>query len=449
LRLGAVQIVIWLGLAVGAVVGAYFVGFFQGNYVGFESGRGASGVEVPKLAVTEPVPESDSDQVASAVYDKLHTTTSPLDSGGARNSAAGKKESAAVSEERAVSKIAQDIKLADEEKRLASDEAKLAALFADSKDASKKPLNDLAEPLPLDNDAERSPLDNTAERSPLDNTAERSPLKNDVFGDDVFGKDNSQDAAQAGGAPGADQAAGGVTVEPDLFDPEAVAAEPSNVRMLGAATESKGTDSKGAGAKDLGASRAEGTGGTAAAGSSSASLEKQKTLGAILEERVDSARGIPIPELAAEEHSVSPSRELVVRNEPTVEPTRAVKESAQVEVKQPTATPTRKATPAPEKKPTTAPEKKPTAAVLVKKVVPSGFFAQVAAPTKRADAELVARKLKASGFPVVVEEANVNGDSYYRVLVGPEENRVQADRLIQQLQSERYLSSVPFVRKVK
>jgi cell division protein FtsN len=50
---------------------------------------------------------------------------------------------------------------------------------------------------------------------------------------------------------------------------------------------------------------------------------------------------------------------------------------------------------------------------------------------------------------VVVEEADVRGELFYRVLVGPEENKVQADRLLQQLKSERYLTSVPFIRRVK
>ena len=85
----------------------------------------------------------------------------------------------------------------------------------------------------------------------------------------------------------------------------------------------------------------------------------------------------------------------------------------------------------------------------MKRVVPSGYFAQVAAPKNLSDAESVARKLKKSGFPVIVEVANVRGEEYYRVLVGPEQNRVHADRLVGQLRSERYLSGPPFIRQVK
>jgi cell division septation protein DedD len=412
LRLGAVQIVIWLGLAVGAVVGAYFVGFFQGNYVGFETGRGASGVEVAKLAVTEPLPESAVEQGESAIYDKLQATA-PIVGTTARDAAAVKKEGATDSEGRLVSKIAQDIKLADEEKRLAEDEKKLAGLVADSSGSAKKPLNELAEPLPIENEL-----------------FARDDLQKDVQGD-------SSDMADGAGAGS----------EPDLFDPDASVAAPPNVRMLGAGRD--------AGAVDGGRGNASASG--KASDSISADLdsaapvsEKQKTLGAILDERVDSARAVAIPDSAVEEESVQAPLP-VVKSEPTKEPARTAPQVEPVEAKQiaPTPAPTRKATAVPEKKPTTAPDKKPTTAVVVKKVVPSGFFVQVAAPTKRSDAESVARKLKSSGFPVVVEEANVNGDSYYRVLVGPEDKRIQADRLIQQLQSERYLSSVPFVRKVK
>jgi hypothetical protein len=43
----------------------------------------------------------------------------------------------------------------------------------------------------------------------------------------------------------------------------------------------------------------------------------------------------------------------------------------------------------------------------------------------------------------------VRGEEYYRVLVGPEQNRVHADRLVGQLRSERYLAAPPFIRQVK
>jgi cell division septation protein DedD len=50
---------------------------------------------------------------------------------------------------------------------------------------------------------------------------------------------------------------------------------------------------------------------------------------------------------------------------------------------------------------------------------------------------------------VVVESASVAGQSFFRVLVGPEQNKVQADRLVSQLKSESYIAGNPFIRKVK
>jgi cell division septation protein DedD len=88
-------------------------------------------------------------------------------------------------------------------------------------------------------------------------------------------------------------------------------------------------------------------------------------------------------------------------------------------------------------------------ATVARKVIPSGYFAQIAAPKTLAEAEGVAKKLKRSGFPVVVEPTSVAGQSFYRVLVGPEQNKVQADRLVSQLKGESYISGTPFIRKVK
>ncbi|MBX7138162.1 MAG: SPOR domain-containing protein [Oligoflexia bacterium] len=82
-------------------------------------------------------------------------------------------------------------------------------------------------------------------------------------------------------------------------------------------------------------------------------------------------------------------------------------------------------------------------------VLPRGWFAQVAAPKKRGDADGLAAKLRASGFTVTIESAEVRGDQYFRVLVGPEDSRDQAQRLSAQLARERYLQGQPFIRMVK
>jgi cell division septation protein DedD len=92
---------------------------------------------------------------------------------------------------------------------------------------------------------------------------------------------------------------------------------------------------------------------------------------------------------------------------------------------------------------------KPAAAGLVKRVLPPGYFAQVAAPKSLGEAEQTARQLKSSGFPVVIEVSSKRGQDFYRVLVGPEQNRVHAERLVGQLKSERYLVGAPFIRQAE
>ncbi|MBN8550818.1 MAG: SPOR domain-containing protein [Deltaproteobacteria bacterium] len=49
----------------------------------------------------------------------------------------------------------------------------------------------------------------------------------------------------------------------------------------------------------------------------------------------------------------------------------------------------------------------------------------------------------------MIEVARVRGDEYYRVLVGPEQNRDRAQRLVGQLKRESYIHGDPFLRVVK
>lgn len=81
--------------------------------------------------------------------------------------------------------------------------------------------------------------------------------------------------------------------------------------------------------------------------------------------------------------------------------------------------------------------------------VPKGWFAQVAAPREMSDARSLAGQLKGSGFPVSIERARVRGQEYYRVLVGPENSRQLAQRLIQQLKREPYLTGDPFIKLIR
>ncbi|MCB0336128.1 MAG: SPOR domain-containing protein, partial [Bdellovibrionales bacterium] len=77
------------------------------------------------------------------------------------------------------------------------------------------------------------------------------------------------------------------------------------------------------------------------------------------------------------------------------------------------------------------------------------WYAQVLAPKELSEAQALSDKLKDSGFPVVIEHAEVRGQQYYRVLVGGEESRQQAEILIKQLQREKYLKGDPFLRMIR
>ncbi|MCO6430389.1 MAG: SPOR domain-containing protein [Deltaproteobacteria bacterium] len=81
--------------------------------------------------------------------------------------------------------------------------------------------------------------------------------------------------------------------------------------------------------------------------------------------------------------------------------------------------------------------------------VPPGWFAQVAAPKKIEDANQLASSLRSSGFAVTIEAAQVRGENYFRVLVGPEGTKSQAEILLKQLKREKYIKGEPFMRLVK
>lgn len=124
-----------------------------------------------------------------------------------------------------------------------------------------------------------------------------------------------------------------------------------------------------------------------------------------------------------------------------------VEKEVKKEVVKPTATPV-PPTPTPKKEKEEA-KKASEGAAIVRGPIPSGWFAQVAAPTKMKDAETIAAKLKKNGFRVVIETAKVRGDEYYRILVGPEQNKKQAELLVGQLSRESYVEGAPFIRMVK
>lgn len=165
--------------------------------------------------------------------------------------------------------------------------------------------------------------------------------------------------------------------------------------------------------------------------SSTRAAEGKKTLGSLVESK---------SQTEAKKTEIEKSNPLN-----TTSTTSAKSTSEAAKLLPPTKVETAKAV---EKQTAKAPVKEKNSA-LVREVLPSGWFAQIAAPRKMQDANALAGKLKASGFPVMIEVARVRGDEYYRVLVGPESNRARAERLVGQLKRESYIQSDPFLRVVK
>jgi len=328
LRLGKLQVVVWLGLALGSIVGAYFVGFFSGRYVGFESARESSAGEVAKL----PVPDTFQGRIAQNpgnVYDKLKAPAvlrEPEASSGERSQGSQPKNVPQI--------LGSDV----------GQPAKAGEVAGRQLGAAQQEISD-------------------------------SPLENSAAGNDFAGLVAEVEESSSGPQIiiGADEGLAGGKL-------------PDSVRMLGGADESKASSDKSAVRAIVDSSDSK----------EAVVAKTTKSADALLDERIANARS---------------------------DASKSAQVSSKLESKD--------------------------AGPLVRKVVPSGYFAQVAAPKKLGEAEAIAKKLKRSGFPVVVESASVEGQSFYRVLVGPEQNKAQADILVSQLKSESYLSGAPFIRKFK
>jgi len=320
LRLGKLQVVVWLGLALGSIVGSYCIGFFSGRYVGFEVARESSAIEVAKLPVTD-VPVEIAKQSPQGIYDKLNAPAILKESDESLQGKDTRGSSGATG--------------TGKEPQLITSPAELAAAVGNSNGESAAGVKG--------SDGQAEP---------------------DIFEDLPAGTE--------------------VIIGDDTESPSAKV--PDSVRMLGSGSASYSkTDST----QDRGGESGRGTDGA----------------DELLNQRIASARTEPVKDL------------MKVEKAPVKEPETARKAS----------------------------ESGP----LVRKVVSSGYFAQVAAPKKMSDAQGIAQRLKKSGFPVVIEPFSNGGQSFYRVLVGPEENKVQADRLVSQLKGENYLPGAPFIRKYK
>ncbi|MEY4668169.1 MAG: hypothetical protein RL518_868 [Pseudomonadota bacterium] len=307
IRLGALQVVVWLGLAIGAVFGAYFIGFFSGRYVGFETARTASGVEAPKLALNEEFPDKNK-KGWDDVYGQL---------GG----------SAVVGSD--------EKKLAEAVKPQVPDERVVKAVQEGRQEVVQR-----------SKEAESAVV---VKRDPISDPEA-------IFNQDL----------------------GGAEVSAEEGAPKEIIGKGGEVRVLG---------------REAGV--IEGTG-----------------------SELDAVTTASKPAVEVPAKVVAPKKAAAVEDE-----------GAASKVTKPAETKKEK--------------------VAVVKRLPKGYFAQVAAPKTKGEAEDLARRLRRSGFPVVVEDNSTGRSPFYRVMVGPEDNKVQADRMLGQLKREKYLDGKIFVRQVK
>ena len=81
--------------------------------------------------------------------------------------------------------------------------------------------------------------------------------------------------------------------------------------------------------------------------------------------------------------------------------------------------------------------------------VPAGWYVQVATSKSSVGAQKLVASLKSSGFPARIESIQLGSKEFFRVLVGPEQKKDYANRLVTQLGRERYLSGKPFIRNIR
>ncbi len=398
LRLGAFQAVVWIGLALGAMAGAYFVGFFSGRYVGFDTARSVSAVEVAKLTVPTDLLEQAGEGV-SDIYNRLNSPAGDAAGRAAEAHALGAvpAKGAKITENNAA-RIAQEMRAgAGTDKAPAKGEKELIA-----KSDGKSGTN---------------PSEGSIAASEIDS----------LFEEDAGKLATHDDLETVEGRPS------NVVGEPELRQ--------KGVRVLGGESPANSEEQ----------------------GSTTKTVPTDNSLGAILEERVararegqaasDNSKAGEIKAASTEihsdpagklgtEHPANTAKSPATNGLPT---TAGAKTSSGAK-----ANPTIPKLAPPEEQAAEVQKREPPATDgnFVKQVLPQGFFAQVAAPKRIAEAQDVARRLKRSGFPVVIETAHVRGEDYFRVLVGPEENKVQADRLVDQLKREAYLSGSAFLRRV-
>jgi cell division septation protein DedD len=182
-------------------------------------------------------------------------------------------------------------------------------------------------------------------------------------------------------------------------------------------------------------------GATSAAGSSSATVTEKKTLGDIAAQE---QKKIPLE--VKSERAGDKDREFLAAVANTKSPLAVASPTKSTPAEAPAIknVAAQRATPS-----DAAPKSAIAQQPLIRDALPSGWFAQVGAVKSSDEAKSIATTLREGGFPVVIEKAEVRGEQYFRILVGPEESRAPAERLVGQLKREKMVKGDPFLRLVK
>ena len=340
LRLGLVQVVILLGVVTGSIACVFYLGFFSGHRVGFETAMQttlANSAPIPVDASSDANTQVVADQQLTEIYAKLQEDQPKAGAGAAAREEVPALGNIPTTEEAPVAVVAPDA--SEGEKAEAKSGSTISVLMPDAKDLETE----------------------------------------DLVGD------------QGEEAPAVD-----ILEMP----------KPAESKTLGQAAEQQvNTEAKAA----------------AHAKSHETMAEPPKVVAKAEEKKIAPVVAKTAP-LAKEE----PTKKVSAVTEGTLGAAKAAKSEAVANI---------------------APvDNEP---LLIRTVPPPGWYAQISAPRKLQDAEILSKKLKASGFKVVVENAKVRGEEYFRVLVGPETGRPVAERMLEQLKRESYISGDPFIRLVR
>lgn len=364
IRLGMIQVVGLLGLAIGCIAAAFYLGFYSGRAIVFEREISSANASIPKIPI-DGVQGSDEEgeQVVSEVFAKLNEEASP-------------------------NPVIVEDALSNKEQEGTGQE-----LQPDLQSIENAPLNGVLN--------EKSAK---GEETQLGKVLEASKTENL----EVSVEKSHHDINEAGGKP----------VDKKVQNNHTIAE--NNQKNEEKRNEERGNEEKGPDIEVIGKT-------ITVRGSGKAQGD---SIGAILQ--------------GSESVKVPPSVPTVVE--------KIVVEKIK-EQKAPTPTPVTNLhvkEVKSESPPITQPVlKQPRESDAPIKNIPNGWYAQVAAPKKMDDVNALSRNLKASGFAVVIEAAEVRGENYYRILVGPEQNKTQADILLKQLKRESYIKGEPFIRMVK